>query len=110
MAAGRPRSKACASRSRSSRPGTRGSPPAEPRAAAEGLSTALRLRARRVLGVREQDAADLLDRRRRGLHARVWAAHDQLRFDALDVGALVLHHAVTGPIERIVTVDRDDRV
>ena len=42
-------------------------------------------RRRRVL---EQDAAHLLDGRRLGLHARVRASHHQLRFDALDVGAL----------------------
>ena len=28
----------------------------------------------------------------------------------LDVGALILHHAVAGPVERLVVVDRDDRV
>ena len=59
--------------------------------------------------VRVEDAAHLLDGRRRRLR-RVAVAHDQLGGDAVDVGAGVLHHPVVALFRRPIALHRDDGV
>ena len=54
-----------------------------------------------LFGVQQEDPADLEHGVRVGLH-RVPRAHDQLRGDALDVGALGLHDAVAALLDRPV--------
>jgi hypothetical protein len=59
--------------------------------------------------MKQEDAADLGD----GVGVelgRVAGAHDQLRLDALDVGAAVAHHAVAALLGRAVALNPDDRV
>src|SRR5580700_3488488 len=56
-----------------------------------------------------KDAPDFFDRLRVGLR-RMARSHDEFRFDALDVRALILHHSVVSFLRRTVALYRDDRM
>ena len=56
-----------------------------------------------------KDAPDFFDRFRVGLR-RMARSHDEFRFDALDVSALILHHTIVSFLGWTVTLHRDDRM